>query len=366
MLIPQHHNGPAQVVVQALPRGAGDTEIISAVKRVAETTTDFSWLSRGDTVLLKPASNSPKVYPATTSPLAVRAMTELLKEKGAGRVVVADKPGVEWVHHTKDRERGSSRECLTKNGLHAAAIESGAEIHYFDEAGFDAYFTARPVGASHWKDKFFLPNILQQTDHIINLPRVSRHCLAGSTLGLKSAVGWLRDDSRLELHRDAWTFYDKIAEINDAGILRDKLRLTLTVATKVQTTFGPDWGYKTTPDPGLVFGSASLLAHDMLSLAYLLWNAEKMTPVFYRSGPLDLYAAFPSPVNRWLVWHVWGVRELLKSEVYSKIDITSAHKDPVIRRAAAMWGGFPELKLEETGGKISDDLLEYLMEKAST
>ena len=85
-------------------------------------------------------------------------------------------------------------------------------------------------------------------------------------------MGWLRDDSRLELHRDAKSFLQKIVEINDATVLRQKLRMVLTVATKVQTTLGPDRGFIVEPEPGLVFGSESLLAHDMVALGWLLWN----------------------------------------------------------------------------------------------
>ena len=80
-----------------------------------------------------------------------------------------------------------------------------------------------------------LPNILNHVDHVVLLPRVSRHMLAGTSLGLKAAVGWLRDDSRLEFHRDAGSFFEKIAEINDTTILRQKLRMTLSVATKGRT-----------------------------------------------------------------------------------------------------------------------------------
>lgn len=352
--------GTDRVAIQSLPRGADDDIIIEATKRVAEAATDFSWLSHGDTVVHKVAANSPKKYPSTTSPLAVRAMVALLKERGAGRVIVADKPGVEWVIQLKDKKKSSSRKVMTKNGLHAAAVESGAEPHYFDEAGFDAYFAVRPEHANHWKGELILPNILNETDHIIMLPRVSRHCLAGSTLGLKVAVGWLRDDSRLELHRDAWTFYDKIAEINDAAILNQKLRLTLSVGTKVLTTFGPDWGYKAEPDPGLIFASDSLIAHDMISLSWMHWNREKFTPESYKAPIFDWYGLCPGLVNRWLVNHVWGPGELLKSETYSAVDISTPFKDPIIRRAAAIWGGMPDLEIEEVGGSMPEDLRNYL------
>ncbi|HNR51348.1 MAG TPA: DUF362 domain-containing protein, partial [Deltaproteobacteria bacterium] len=64
-----------------------------AIRACAEAATDFSWLSRGDAVFIKPVVNSGNPYPATTSPIAVAAMIELLREKGAGRVVVGDMSG---------------------------------------------------------------------------------------------------------------------------------------------------------------------------------------------------------------------------------------------------------------------------------
>ena len=62
--------------------GAADIE--SAVRAAAETATDFSWLSRGDAVFIKPVINSGNPYPSTTSPAAVAAMIRLLKDRGAG------------------------------------------------------------------------------------------------------------------------------------------------------------------------------------------------------------------------------------------------------------------------------------------
>ena len=220
------------VALAALAKGSSEEQVVLAVRRVAEAATDFSWLSQGDVVFIKVASNSPNRYPATTSPLAVRAMVGLLRDQGAGQVMVGDKPGVEHVYQDKKGQRGSSRDILTRNGLHQAAQDSGAEVHYFDEAGYEAYFADRPEHESHWQGALMLPRILNEVDHVVLLP-VSRHVLAGSTLGLKAAVGWLRDDSRLELHRDTKSFQEKAVEINDATVLRQKLRMVLTVAAKV-------------------------------------------------------------------------------------------------------------------------------------
>ena len=363
---PQFSDASELVTLKALALGASDDEVIAAVRNVAEAATDFSWLSRGDTVLIKPASNSAKPYPATTSPFSIRAMVGLLKERGAGRVIVADKPGVEHVYQDKEGQRSSSRKIMTINGLHQATLESGGEAHYFDEAGYDAYFGDWTEHDSHWRGELILPNILNQVDHVVLLPRVSRHVLAGTTLGLKTAVGWLRDDSRLELHRDAKSFFEKIAEINDAKVLRQKLRLVLTVATKVQTTFGPDRGFAAEPDPGLVFGSTSLLAHDMVSLGWLSWNREYATPRNQVAWYRDPYLIQPGFINRLLVGYIWGVRQLLRCETYGTVPIRSVRTEPVISRAAAIWGGVPRLELEDPGAGLNRKIRDYLMDKATS
>lgn len=364
--LPNFIDSRESVSIVALPQGATPEQTIAAIRRVAEAATDFSWLSRGDVVFLKPASNSPHQYPATTSPLAVLAMARLLREKGAGRVIVGDKPGVEWVYQDKSRQRGSSRAILRKNGLHQAALESGAEVHYFDEAGYDAYFAERPAHKSHWRGELWFPNILREVDHIVLLPRVSRHTLAGTTFGLKAAVGWLRDDSRLELHRDASSFLEKAVEINDAPVLRQKLRLVLSLATKVQTTFGPDRGYTVEPDPGLVFASESLLAHDMVALGWLLWNREHGTPAAHLVWFRDPYRAYPGALNRAFVGYTWGFKELLASETYDRVPVHSVRTDPQLSHAAFRKGGVPHIELEDVSNLLPESIRNYLLEKATS
>jgi uncharacterized protein (DUF362 family) len=356
----------APVALAAVAKASGEETLLAAVKRVAEAASDFSWLSPGDAVLLKPASNSGNRYPATTSPLAVRAMAGLLKEKGAGRVILGDKAGVQYVYQEEKGQRGATRKLMRRNGLEQAALEAGGEVLCFEEAGYGAYFGDRTEHPGHWRGELMLPRILTQVDHVVLLPRVSRHVLAGSTLGLKAAVGWLRDDSRLELHRDAASFLAKIVEINDAAVLRQKLRLVLSVATKVQTTFGPDRGYAAEPDPGLIFASASLLAHDMVALSWLLWNREFETPAWQLSWLKDPYQTYPGALNRAFVGHIWGAGELLKSETYATVPIVSVATDPLLSRGSHLWGGLPRLEVEDVGGRLPESIKSYLLEKSSS
>ena len=74
-------------------------------KKTVEAATDFSWLSRGDRVLIKMALNSGNPYPATTDPWSVQCMVKLLKERGAGKILVADQSGFGTVQWTKDRKK---------------------------------------------------------------------------------------------------------------------------------------------------------------------------------------------------------------------------------------------------------------------
>ena len=65
---------PLPLIVNGIDRSTSETDICRIVRQTFERATDgCSWLKRGDTVLLKVSLNSPDPYPATTSPLAVRA-----------------------------------------------------------------------------------------------------------------------------------------------------------------------------------------------------------------------------------------------------------------------------------------------------
>ena len=267
-------------------KGSADYDIARAVKAVANAATDFSWLSKGDRVFIKPACNSGNVYPATSHPAGIRAMVELLREKGAGKVIVSDMSGIAYVKLGPHSLRGSTRKLMQNNGMSQAAEAGGAELYFPEEHGWNDFFEDGPAGP-HWKAGIWIPSILQRVDHIILMPRSSRHMLLGNTLGMKAVVGYMRFDSRTEYHRDAASIYAKTAEANAIPTLKRKLRLALTVATKTISTMGPDSGYISEPETGLVFASDSLVAHDMVSQAWVMTNrARRRDPKKRRQRPL--------------------------------------------------------------------------------
>jgi uncharacterized protein (DUF362 family) len=276
-----------------------------------KATDDLAWLGKGDTVLLKPALNSPDPYPSTTHPLAIRVVTDLLEERGA-KVVIGDQSGIGHVlHHPGGVIRGSSRENFIRSGM---GEKNDARFVSFEDGGWDeGFYRYQSLGTPSWPDGFFISEWVKKADHIVSLPRVSTHSQAGATLGFKCMVGMLREDSRMEFHangpfnnfitaaakgstltsRDdgSGTFFEKIVEISDA--LKDKLRLTLFVAIKAQATFGPDrFGIQLgpiglgrahimSPQPGLVFASADQVAAETFALG-LLKDLKKSVPFFPR------------------------------------------------------------------------------------
>ena len=177
---------PSRVALVGVPRQAPFGTLSTAIREAALAATDFSWLQPGNRVLLKVMCNSPNPYPATTHPVAVTVMADLLREHGA-TVYVGDQSGVQFVHHTRRSQRGSTRANFKNNGLEPAAQRGGATVACFEEAGYDAYFAAEPPADSHFTREIFLPQIVREVDHIIYLPRVSKHVLAGSTLGRRES-----------------------------------------------------------------------------------------------------------------------------------------------------------------------------------
>ncbi len=355
---------PTRVFLAGVSRGASEQAMKLAVRAVAEATTDFSWLSRGDSVFIKPALNSGNPYPATTSPIAIGAMVQLLREKGVRRVIVGDMSGIEHVKLSPKGLTGSSRRLMEASGMARAVQAAGGEIHFFEEPGWDAFYEDPPAVDSHWKSGLMMPNILKEVEHIILMPRCGRHVLAGSTLGLKAAVGYWRTDTRLEYHRDASTFQEKTAEGNTIETLRKKQRFVLSAADKILTTYGPDKGYVFQPESGLVIASESVVAHDMVSLAWLLQNRRSVPPSEkdWFNDPYDSQLIVNSANKYYIVRRLGGWGSAFASEKLTRNDITTIWEDRVLNRAYKVYGGVPKVILQAANNTVPQDMRNRISE----
>jgi uncharacterized protein (DUF362 family) len=349
----------AKVFLAGVGKGAPEQAIKLAVRNAAEAATDFSWLSKGDAVFIKPVINSGNPYPATTSPAAIAAMIEILKEKGAGRVIVGDMSGVKYLRFSPTSLSGSSRALMAASGVAKAVPASGAEMHCFEEGGWNAFYEDLPAAGSNWKRGLMMPNILKEVQHIVLMPRCSRHVLAGSSLGLKAAVGYWRHDTRLEYHRDAATLQEKTAEGNTVATLSAKQRLVISAADKLLTTFGPDKGYVFEPDNGLIIASGSVVAHDMISLAWLLEN-RGIIPASERDGFLDTSTVVPRVANHMVTFWLGGWESALASETMTKNSLNTIWDDRVLTHSYDLFGGVPAVLLEAANSALPEALKNRL------
>ncbi len=360
-LKPQLSDRQDTVFLSGIARGASEADIKAAVRESALAGTDFSWLSENDAVFIKPAHNSGLPYPSTTSPAGVAAMVMLLKEKGAGRVIVGDMSGIEHVKLTPEGFSGSTRKLMEASGMAKAVKDAGGELHFFEEAGWNAFYEDPMAWDANWKKGLMMPNILKEVGHIILMPRCGRHVLAGATLGLKAAVGYWRTDTRLEYHRDAATFHEKTAESNTARTLLQKQRLVISVADKILTTFGPDKGYVHHPETGLVIASPSVVAHDMVSLAWLLENRRHI-PVDKQNGFMDTSPLVARLGNYFVIGKLGGIKPIIASDTLIKNDLQTIWDDRVLNHAYRISGGAPRVSIEAINDSVPGDLKKILSE----
>ncbi len=349
----------AKVFLAGVSKGAPEQAMKLAVRHAVEAATDFSWLSKGDAVFIKPVNNSGNPYPSTTSPAAIAAMVEILKERGAGRVIVGDMSGVQYLRFSPVSLSGSSRALMASSGVAKAVLASGAEMHCFEESGWSAFYEDFPAAGSNWKRGLMMPNILKEVQHIVLMPRCARHILAGSSLGLKAAVGYWRHDTRLEYHRDAATLQEKTAEGNTVTTLMTKQRLVISAADKLLATYGPDKGYVFEPDNGLIIASRSVVAHDMVSLAWLLEN-RGVIPASERDGFIDTSKVVPRIANHVVTGWLGGWGAALASETMTKNSISTIWDDRVLTRSHDLFGGVPAVLLEPVNNALPDALKNRL------
>lgn len=337
------------------------TPAADAVLTALEAATDLRWLAPGDSVFLKVASNSNRQPPAVTSPDVLEPIIRRLREAGAGTIYVGDMSGAYFVRHLSDQTIGSTRENMRQNGLLQAAEDAGATIHCFEEVSFErAYVPGIPAGEHHWGEDLQVAEILDRVDHVINLPRLGSHALAGYTLGLKNAIGWISDHSRMALHRDGDIFQAKIAEINAIPQLREKTRLTLTLVDWALTTYGPDTGYRLPLARPVILASDDVVSHDQIALLTLLW-ARRQTP----SADLqqEPYPEMSNGFNWAFVLTVWGANAVAAyRDLITVDDLADSDTDMHLNNAfTVLHGRRPDrIEVRLSGAAADPSLIDML------
>ncbi|MEJ2735842.1 MAG: hypothetical protein P8189_20135 [Anaerolineae bacterium] len=139
----------------------------------------------------------------------------------------------------------------------------------------------------------------------------------------------------------------------------------LTAADKILATFGPDDGRVCQPEIGLVIASQSVVAHDMISLAWLIETRRAMPPPA-RNSFRDNSRLLASFGNRVVVGLLSDWKTALASETFTKNALGSIWDDRVLTHAYQVFGGRPKIALKAANDLVRKDLQLRLDEMSTT
>ncbi len=220
-----------------------------AVRAVVALAGGLSFIQPGQRVLLKPALNSSRPYPATADPEVVLIVARLVQEAG-GEPFIAD----------RTMFRNSTASVFHALGLDDVAAEARIECLALDEA--EVVSLAHPL-AAHWADqriRIYRP--VADADHVINLCTPRTHRLGDFTMAMKNNVGVVDGGARLRMHLP-FSLRERVAEISLV------VRPSLIVMDGRQgfTNGGPDQGDLATLD--FLAAGRDPLALDAVGLGFL-------------------------------------------------------------------------------------------------
>ncbi len=325
-----------EVGLVRVPEHKRDDE--AAVREKFNTLIDIAgglaFVKPGDSVLIKASVNSGRPYPATTDPKIVTMLIDLLAKKNPSAILVGDKPA--FFRDTK--------KTLRKTGIEAAVNQAAktyaplpVKLIYFEDYVWRERY---PKGnmADEWEitpgnHLFRMPKMIYENDpylrqqklppkvdHIIVLANVKTHVLAGFTLGMKSYVGFMDDESRYLLHAlphrnflrwgrikpfNIPRLQERIAEIHTLApppklVILDGRELIITGGPDSNNRVQPLPSFRKNPYTGIMLAGSDLVALDAAGVA-LLKTQKKVSkwirkhsiwemPIFTRARELGLGA----------------------------------------------------------------------------
>ncbi len=207
-------------------------DLIGGLEKVIES---------GDKVTIKPNLNTADPYPASSDPLFIKALGEVILDAGASKLEIIDSSTM----------RLSTRSVAQKIGLDAVASDLDADLIFLDE--HDWIKVKFPRGKFLKSGSIGKP--LLDIQKLVLAPCLKTHFLAGFTGSMKLFVGWIKHSQRIKMH--ARKLQPKIADL--ASYFHPDL--IVMDARTCFVTGGPASGICSTP--GVILASGDMVAIDV-------------------------------------------------------------------------------------------------------
>jgi len=250
--------------------------VYEALKRAVELAGDFD--VREKTVLLKPniLSDVSPEKAVSTHPVFLEAVIALVREGGAGRILVGDSPGIQLPGFSA---RGS--------GIGEAAKRNGAEWVDFTKEKIEI-----PCPEGKVMKKFTVTAAVREADIVISLPKLKTHQFMNFTGAMKNIFGLVPSLLKSPFHArfpNCESFAAMLVDLN----LAVKPAYALMDAITGMEGPGPSAGKPR--HIGLVLASSNLLAMDVAASTIIAYppgeiplNREALGRGYWLSDPGEI------------------------------------------------------------------------------
>ncbi len=238
--------GTPSLVGVAFP--AAHSNLGAALAAAIRLAGGLSFVRPDETVLLKPAVNSARPYPATSDPETVYVLARLIRHAG-GRPIVADRTML----------LRSTRTAFRKTGILEAARQARAPCLALEDE--EAVQVEHPL-ASGWGGRVPIYRRAVEADHLVSLCTPRTHRRGDYTMAVKNLVGVVEGPARVGMHLGPG-FKPRLAEL----ALVARPALSVMDGRLGFADGGPDEGELCRP--GFVAASLDPVALDAVGLAFL-------------------------------------------------------------------------------------------------
>lgn len=164
-----------------------ETDLKTSVRKAVDLIGGFDKvINSDDLVTIKPNLNTADPYPASSDPLFIKALGELLLDAGAGTLRIIESSTM----------RLSAREVSETVGLTAVADELDAELIFLEEHDW----VKVDIPRGKYLKKVSIGKSLLDLGKLVIAPNLKTHFLARYTGSMKLFVGWMRHRERVRLH----------------------------------------------------------------------------------------------------------------------------------------------------------------------
>jgi len=241
----------------AILHSDGDyAEVVPQLVRLAEAD---DIIGAGESILIKPNLHMEQHWTSggTVNPGLVGALIEWAKERGAGRIMVADGP---YMGHSRPER------VFTETGMAELVEAQGAEWAAMPRGAYRSFDNA----SEHLPPRLEISELVFEFDRLINVAVMKTHLDCQVTLGMKNLKGCISNANK-------GAFHYEVPDINRAIVALNRLMtpdLTIVDGTLGMEGIGPATG--TVANFGHIFAGRHTPSVDVIAASAMGFEVDEV------------------------------------------------------------------------------------------